>query len=232
MNKIKLVLLIFLISQIVVAQRTYTFDYTIGFTRQKSLEDHIAIEVAMINSKNNDYHLLIVNEGNPDLEFHFIDHKIGFETFFYLDKQEFLKANRIDLNCDLVKKIRNPKWNRKQAKKYFFKKLNDTVINDTVYNHILLRERNKKYKSPQKRKWLDMHFITHKDKKLDKPFMPNHYVYLTWEQIDDKEDFNFDVIKEQYALKKGKKQWIYKFFEMKKIENKYISVPEACDFSK
>ncbi|WP_108802404.1 hypothetical protein [Aquimarina sp. Aq107] len=231
MNKILLLIITIFSIQLISAQRTYTFDYMIGFTSQRSLNMPINMEVALINSKNNDYHLLVVNDGSLEFKFHFIDHKIGFQTIFYLEKEAFLKANRINLDCDYVKKIRTPKWNRKYAGKYFFENLKDTIINDTAFNHIVMKKRAKKNKRLSRRKKLDLHFITYKDKKFDMPFIANHYIHISWEQLVDKENFNFDIIKEQYSIKDNKKEWIYKFVEVNKIENKYISVPEACDYS-
>lgn len=227
MNKFTLALLVAFISQSIISQRAYNFDHMMAYTYQRSLKDPVRIEAVFINSKDNEYHLLLVNDGNPDFTFYFVDHKRGFQTRFYLEKSSFLKANKINLDCDLIKRIKTPSYNTKLAKKHFFKSLKDTIINDTVYNHIILKTKKVK----RKKKRLETHYITYKDKKFEKPFIGNHLTYLVWKEIANKENFNFDIIKEQYSIKKGQKEWMYKFIELKKINNKYISIPEACDYT-
>ncbi|MGY3794902.1 hypothetical protein [Aquimarina sp. 433] len=108
MNKFILALLVAFISQSIISQRAYNFDYMMAYTYQESLEGPIKVQAVFINSKDNRYHLILQNDGNPDFEFNFVDHERKFETFFSLEKSSFLNANRINLDCDLVKRIGTP----------------------------------------------------------------------------------------------------------------------------
>ncbi|SEM18415.1 hypothetical protein SAMN04487910_4356 [Aquimarina amphilecti] len=230
MNKILLSVLTILLIQFASAQRTYMFDRLFEFSYQESLNLPKVKELVLTNSKNNDYYLLVQDDGKTDLKLYF--HKRNnLQSTFYLDKKAFSEANRINLDCDLVERVRIKKRDLKYSKKFIFENLKDTIINDTVFNHILFKIKSKKHIPPKQRKVYDVHFITYKYKRQEYPFLGTNYVYLSWKQMINRDDFDLGIIKEQYAINRNGKQYIYRLVKFSNIENKYISVPEACDYS-
>ncbi|AXT58380.1 hypothetical protein D1815_22405 [Aquimarina sp. AD1] len=230
MYKILLLIVTIFSIQLISAQRTYTFDKLFEFSYQGSLNLPKVKELVLTNSKNNDYFLLVRDDGKNNLKLYFLERN-NLQSTFYLDKKAFLEANRINLDCDLVEKVKIKKRDLKYSRKFIFENLKDTIINDTVFNHILFKRKSKKHTPPKQRKEYDVHFITYQNESQEYPFLGTNYVYLTWRQMINRDNFDLGVIKEQYAIKRNGKEYIYKLINVLDIKNKYISVPEACDYS-
>ncbi|RKN10330.1 hypothetical protein D7035_19550, partial [Aquimarina sp. AD1] len=105
MYKILLLIVTIFSIQLISAQRTYTFDKLFEFSYQGSLNLPKVKELVLTNSKNNDYFLLVRDDGKNNLKLYFLERN-NLQSTFYLDKKAFLEANRINLDCDLVEKVK------------------------------------------------------------------------------------------------------------------------------
>ncbi len=209
------------------SQKQYHFDYAMLYDNVVKLNDTMSSNLHLVNSKDNSYGLFVsYNKDSTRVNLYFIQYDYTVAKF-NLNKDLFFKAETINLDCNTARRYSNPY--KYQTENYDFAIYNDTLINDTLYNHYAIKSL-KDIKYQKKKKIITSHFITDKNSPDFNPFFYHTTIYNEW--LENKGKIPNGVIKILYNINvKGEMTFKQQLNKLIKID-KYITIPEECDFTK
>jgi len=226
MNRFFLLLICF-VGNFGFSQKQYHFDYAMLYDDAVKLNDTMSSNLHLVNSKDNSYGLFVsYDKDSTRVNLYFIQYDYT-AAKFNLNKDLFFKAETINLDCNTARSYSNPY--KYQTKNYDFVIYNDTLINDTLYNHYAVKSL-KDLKYQKKKKIITSHFITDKSSSDFTPFFYHTTIYNEW--LENKGKIPNGVIKILYNINvKGEMTFKQQLNKLIKID-KYITIPEECDYTK
>ncbi|MBY0486369.1 MAG: hypothetical protein K2P85_04150 [Flavobacteriaceae bacterium] len=225
MKKVLLVLSLFVFSQMV-GQKKYSFDYIFLIEHTDSLKNIKTNSLYWLSSRHNNYRLYA--SGNKDSLAYavlFVDEN-GISFNRLIAKTKLNKIDTITNTCDEVNRFGNPY--KFEKRNYSFINLKDTLINDTIYYHYILK--SKKPLKYQKRKKIDtVHYIVDK---TDPDFLPFTYHSMIYEIWKASKNVPNGYPKYIYCINtEGKETGRVEFKKAKRI-NRCTIIPNDCDYTK
>jgi hypothetical protein len=206
------------------SQKQYHFDYALIYDNPISVENETKSNLYLINSKDNSFRTLVsfdLDSINASLRL--IDYD-GLFVNSNVKKVKFYEAETLSNECNSVHRFSN----KYKIKEYNFIKHQDTTINDTVYYHYSINC-NKSLAYQKRKKIVTSHYIIDKNSEQFKPFLYHATVYNKW--IETLELPN-GIIKMKYDVNvEGKIIFKQELIKLVKI-NRYITIPEECDYTK
>ena len=227
MNYKILLFLIVLISIPSYSQKKYLFDYMMEYDFKYTDTSRVRKKIVLTNSKDNSYILTVSEKDSLNFQLDFLDIN-GIRTIVYLDKKSFIKAESISIKCDFVW-VSDCISNFKPKKNRFINK-SDTLVDSEYYPHYILKSNNPKR---EKRKKLGTrHFIIEKNTPFHLPIL-NLLTPMDYNEWKLEKNIPNGILKEMFleTYRTNKCLNFYKLKQFAKI-NKYLVVPEECDYTK
>lgn len=227
MKKIILFFFLVLISN-VNAQKKYHFDYALEFESIcYTCEDNSVKKfIHFVNSKKNNFLLSYHKTDSTELHLHFNDFK-GILSNSYINYNDFFKAETISNDCSVIRRFNTKELDYKW-KYYSFTNEKDTIINEKIYFHYVLKS-SKKPKVQRRKKIISYHLIVEKGFDNFLPYLYNLPLYKNWES-------NKNIIPNGvlYLLyhQDVDGNVIYKARVRQIIKtDKYFVIPNECDYT-
>jgi hypothetical protein len=225
MNYKILLFLIVFISIPSYSQKKYLFDYMMEYYRKDTDTSKVKKEYILTNSKDKSYTLRVFEKDSSNFDLSFLN-LIGVSSKMILDKNSFSEAEFITSNCDFISGYSYP--SKFKTQDFNFIKKSDTLVGGEYCSHYIFKCNDPK---KEKRKKLGtLHFILKKDASCNLLFFDHPTVYEEW-----KSEGNIlnGILQEMFLelYDKNKNISFYKLKQYAKI-NKYLIVPEECDYTK
>ena len=176
----KKILLFLFLSQIYYAQKTYKFDYILEYKNKIDSTKLISNPTYVINSKANNYYILIFKRDSLNIGFLFGDMNGNKRPRINTDVSEtaFNKTRSISVTCEAISYTGEYPFKYK-VKDYYFENLKDTIIDDTSYYHYVIKS-NKPSKYQKRKNIGQTHFIVDKNSPSFLPFINHPTIYEEW----------------------------------------------------
>ncbi len=213
-----------LISFYTLSQKKYAFDYTLVYNIDKPEKNQSNVILYAVNSKENNYVLIIHEKDSITNNLIFTDQK-GILVKAKMNKSDFFKAETIVNSCEQT--FRYSSEAKFNIKKYSFINLKDTIIKDTVYYHYVLKSK-KSLRYQKKKKIESAHFIIDKSAPDFIPFLYLPILYEVWNKNKNIPNGYPKII--YYINCDGVKVAELKLIKAVKL-NKYLTIPNECDYT-
>ena len=225
----KSILTLFLfITSICFSQKQYQFDYILEYELTnyrdfKNSEAKKKQKYYLTNSKNNQYYGVLVEKDSLNYELWFRDNN-GITSRVYISKEEFIKAEFININCEFVSRWMNPYKN--QTRNYDFVPLNDTLINNKTYKLFMFSSIKPKR---EKRKRLGkVYYVIDENKNFHLPILTSSTAYEEWKLSKSIPNGPYlERLIYDYNRKLLFKETLVEYYKV----NKKIIVPKKCDYT-
>jgi len=180
----------------------------------------------LINSNQNNYFMGVYKMNDSiNLNIHFSDYN-GLVSMSLCERKMFFKTETINNDCSSI--FRGTTIKKDKLDSYSFEKLEDTLIEDTMYYHFVIKSlKSKKYQ--KRNNIVSYHFIIDKYSSQFMPFFYHHTVFSVWKENPIVPN---GLIKMIYYADFEEK--ITRKIVLKKIikTDKYLTIPEECDYTK
>ncbi len=216
-------LLLLLYTQLFFSQKTYVFDYAIEFDTKIQLQNNDSTSVVLINSSNNHFNLFLFEKNSINYGLQFTDRN-GISILTTI-KKERLKNDSITIsNCNDLLGYSNPF--KYQVKNYEFENLKDTLINDTLFYHCVLKS-NRSIQYQKRKNIHSLHYIIDKETPLYLPYLHLATAYEEWKK---EKNIPNGKLKMMYYVN-TENEITQKFIVKKYIKvDKKLIIPKECTY--
>lgn len=220
-----IVLFFFMIGNLVISQSKYSFDYALLYDITSTKFEHKFQNIYYVNASNNKYFLhTSKNKDSINMNLYFSDFR-GISVFSKVAKIDFYKAEKFTCECSSVHKFTDS--SDYNTKDYAFKKRSDTLINDSLYYHYVIKS-VKSYKYQKRKKIQSMHIIIDKNSDKFQPilFHPLLDLFVKSPELPNGlfKMIYYTNINGEITFKKELKQ-VFKI-------DKSLTIPDECNFVK
>lgn len=224
MKKVLLLISLFAFCQLF-SQKKYSFDYTLVYEEHcQSHKDTIPF-IYLVNSKMNNYNLYALEDKTKSYCLYFHDQN-GVAVHSKVKKEDFYKAETYTNSCKETIRLSNPY--KEKIKNYEFVTFKDTLLNDTLYFHYAIKSL-KSIKYQKRKKIVTTHFIISKSNPEFIPLLFHPTIYEKWKVTKGMPNGILKMI--YYYDYSGKITGEMKLVAVLKMD-KYLTIPEECDYTK
>lgn len=214
------------LSQIFYAQKTYEFDYILEYKNKIDSTKLISNPTYFINSKANNYYILIFKRDSLNIGFHFGDMEGKKQPRVFTDVNEsaFNNPNSISVSCEAIS-FTGEYYFKYKVKDYYFENLKDTIVDGVSYYHYVIKS-NRSLKYQKRKNIYQFHYIVDKNSSSFLPLLDFQTVYEEWKT--NKKIIPNGILKIKYYSNWENKitdKWILEKITTIKKE---LVIPENC----
>ena len=223
MKKILFLTVLFLLNHSY-SQKKYSFDYALVYNFTSSKQKNTLQFLYFVNSKDNSYFQTAQLKDSLNFEIRLVDQR-GVMVHSSLPKNDFYRSETINNSCKYVSNYES--LGKNKINDYYYQVEKDTLINDTLYSHYILKS-NKGINYTKRKNIPTAHFIVEKTSRDFIPFLPQSIMYEEW--ISNAK-IPFGLAKMIYFTNPDG-TWFSTYQLVSSLKsNRFATIPNECDYT-